>query len=229
MSGLFRYAAGSAALVVVLLAAFLIPGTSWDAATIAAVASLAASVALSLSIPKTFTGRGKSDAGRIATIGLSSVVLGGYFILSVGTLAIAALGIDRKFVWAALTVSVGWLVIGSLISRGSVQYIDTVSAEKTQDAPTRSMIMAELTAISFSCPEQFTADINRLLETMRYSASDLSGSPSTENATILSLVNDNLRLSCRDGDASLFRKAVLDIDEKISIRDARLKTARSKI
>jgi hypothetical protein len=191
---IFRYAAAAAALVVILLALVLVPNSSWDGATIVALILLAASVALPLAIPKILTGHGKSETGSLATIGLSGVVLTGYFILSVGTFALAVSSVDRTYVWAAVILSGGWLVIGSLMSRGSVQYLDKAFPDKTPNLPTRSMIMAELSAIRSSCPEQFADNLDHLLERIRYSASDLSEASSADNEQILALRHAHARL-----------------------------------
>jgi hypothetical protein len=226
---MFKYAAGAAALVVILLALVLVPKSSWDAATTVALVLLATSVALLLAIPKSLTGHGKSEVGSLATIGLSGVVLTGYFILSLAAFAFAAFGMNRTFVWADVVISGGWLVIGSLVSRGSVQYLDNAFPDKAQSVTTRSMIMAELSAIRSNCPEQFADNLDHLLEKIRYSANDLSEAPSAENESILALLTGDLRTSCRANDPSAFRKTILELEEKISGRDVRLKAARSKV
>lgn len=229
MNAIFKYAGAAAALVVILLALILVPNSSWDAATIVALVLLATSVALLLAIPKSLTGHGKTEVGSLSAIGLSGVVLTGYFILSLAAFAFAAFGMNRTFVWAAVVISGGWLVIGSLVSRGSVQYLDNVFPDKTQSITTRSMIMAELSAIRSNCPEQFADNLDHLLEKIRYSASDLSDVSSAENDSILALLSGDLRTSCHANDPSAFRKSVLEIEEKISGRDVRLKAARSKV
>ena len=229
MSEFFKYAAGAVALVVVLVALVLLPSSAWDGVTIVALILLAASVALPLAVPKSLTGFGKSEAGSLATIGLSGVVLTGFFILSVGAFALAVSATNRTFAWAAVIISGGWLVIGSLISRGSVQYLDKAFPDKSQSIPSRSMIMAELSVIRSCCPDQFADKLDRLLERIRYSASDLSEGPPVENERILALLTGDLGTSCRNNDPSAFQKALLEIEERVSAREARLKSARSKV
>ena len=153
------------------------------------------SVALPLAVPKFLTGHGETETGSIATIGLSGTVVLVYLILTFGTFLLAAFGISRTLVWGAIVVSSGWLAIGSLITRGSVQYLDRTFADAKSNQPTRALIIAELTAIRSSCSTEFGSDLNGMLEKLRFSASDISEVVCAENESILALLRGDLKAS----------------------------------
>ena len=230
MSGFFKYAAVAAAAAVILLAIVLVPNNLWDAATVVSLLLLALSVAISLAAPSFITGSGNSEVGRLSTIGISGFVLVAFFVLSLASFILAATGTTRTVVWAAIIVSAACLAIGSFITRGSVAYLDTAFPDRNDTNKTsRSKIMAELSIIKSTCPAQFTGDIDRLLEKLRFSASDLSDVASNENGEIFDLLTGDLKLSCRNNDPTLFQRSVLELDEKISTREFNLKAARSKV
>ena len=229
MNQFFKFAAGSASAVVILLAIIVVPKESWDAAMIVALLLFSSSVALPLAAPQLLTGHGKTETGSIATIGLSGTVVIVYLILAFSAFLLAAYGISRTIVWAAIVVSAGWLIIGSLITRGSIHYLDRVFSENTSGQPTRSLIMAELSAIRSSCPAQFASDLDGLLEKLRFSASDISGTNSVENENILGLLRGELTASCKNSDPSAFQKVYSELEARLSVREAHLKAGRSKI
>jgi hypothetical protein len=173
MRAFFRYAAVAAALVVILLALVIVPSGSWDIATFVGLLLLASAVALPLALPRALTGYGKSETGSLAAAGTNTVILFGYLILSLITFVAAATGMARTYVWIFAILSGGWLTIGGSVSRGSVQYLNQTFPDRAPDAPTRFLMMAELSALRSNCPKEFADDIDRLLEKIRYAASDL--------------------------------------------------------
>jgi hypothetical protein len=185
--------------------------------------------ALPLAIPKLFTGHGKSETGSLATIGISGVVLSIYFILSASTFALAAAGISRTLVWTAAIVSGGWLIIGSMVSRGSVEYLNQAFPDKVLSSRTRSIMMTELSIIRSGSPTQFAGELDQLLEKLQQSASDLTEVASADDESIIALVRGDLKTSCRNNDPNLFQQTVATLKERICAREIRLKAARSKV
>jgi hypothetical protein len=145
------------------------------------------------------------------------------------TFIAAATGMARTYVWIFAILSGGWLTIGGLVSRGSVQYLNQTFPDRAPDAPTRSLMMAELSALRSNCPKEFADDIDRLLEKIRYVASDLLNDASLYNKSILAVVTGDLRSSCNNNDLNGFKGAIAKIENAISKRDVLLRSSRSKI
>lgn len=229
MSRFFKFAAAAVAVVIILLAVVIVPHGSWDTAAIIGTLLLASAAAIPFAAPSLITGWGKSETGSLATIGPSAFILTGYFLLSAVTFVLAITGADRTGVWIAAIIAAGWLVVGILMTKGSVRYLDRNFPDNPGVVANRATIIAELSGLKSNCPEQFVGDLDRLSEKIRYAASDLPHTIPTENDAILALVRNDLSSSCRDNNIEDFRKALMTIQEIISNRDVRLGAARSKI
>jgi hypothetical protein len=229
MSGYFKFAAIAAALVIIALALAIIPLRSWDAATFVGTLLLASAAAIPFAAPRFITGWGNSETGTLAAVGPSGVISSGYFLLALITFVLALVGADRIYIWILAIMSMGWLIIGSSVTKGSLQFLDRTFPNKPANTANRATIIAALSGLKSVCPGQFTNDIDRLSETLRYAASDLPNSVSPETESVLSLVKDELTLSCRTNNPDDFRRAVIAIEEMIAKRDEGLKAARSKL
>jgi hypothetical protein len=216
--------------VFVLIVSFLIlPNDTWDNATIFGVILLASSVALSLWAPAGLLAWGKTEVGTIASVGISGSVLLIYTFLSLLTVFLGAVGIERKYVWATGLIAVSWVIIGLLISKESIGHLDKSFTDYSPAKDSLKEIRNQIELIQAKSKPEFYDDIAGVVENLKYSASDLSDISVQNNDIILHIINEELRPAIEVENINAIKAACVKINQEIDGRNRLILSNRTKI
>lgn len=226
--GFFINLAGAAAAIATFgICSVLVSPDAWDSATIASIIALTSGSGLIVSAPQIIFGYGVSRTGNIASVGINGIILIIYFILSFISYVMAIKGIDRAYVWASTILSYGWFVVGLMISRASVNYLD-------DNFPSNSLVsfsiiaQEELSTLQSTCDNIFKKDIDKLVEVIRFSASDLGNLTDIINNQIIVLIRNDLNESVQIKNADKFSDSISKIKHLLALRENRIKIERTK-
>jgi hypothetical protein len=224
--GIYIKIAGAvAALVTFGICAVLVAPEVWDNATIASILALSTAAWLTVSAPPSILGYGGSRTGTLASVGINGFVLSGFIIFGVISFIMAMKGIERSYVWASTIFSFGWLFIGMLISREALNYLDK-SFPDQEHLSFNIVAQNELNALLKDCKNEFTNDIQQLIEKMRFASSDLGGKTNKINNQIILLIRDDLNQSIQQGNRGHFNVVLLKIRHLLKLRDSQLSNER---
>jgi hypothetical protein len=208
-----------AGFVVILGTLLLTPNASWDAATVVSILSLGASVSLMIMMPKELVGNDSSQRAVISSIGTAGVVLFGYFTLAVISVVIAFCVTNRQIVWVAAIVSIGWAVVGILICRGSVSYVDSRPRHVNSLS---SRLSKELASLAHGTSEDSKKDIEELSELIRFSATAVTQEPLRYDQEIEELISRDLVSTVQSGDTAGIQTTLMEIKKRIAAREQHL-------
>lgn len=228
MAPFLKYAAVAISLTTVALALVVIPKDTWDAAIVVSLLLVALSAALPLAAPKIVTGHGRSEVGSLASIGFSGITFMIFLLLAVCAFLLAIYNKDRTLAWGAIVISVGWLLVGVLISRGSVGYLDSAFNYAKPNGISRTDLIQELAIIKASSPASFVSRIETLYEKLQYAGSDLADAVASENMKLLSILKEEITSSCLNNDEIAFEKACSNFNQELSKREISLNLQRTK-
>lgn len=135
---LFNLAALVASVMVLAIAAVLIPDKLWSDATITSVVMFAFAVVFVFYAPSVISkSQTTNDAAQIAAIGPLGILSGGMLLLTAGAFVFAILGRERM-AWAMNIFSCGSFVISLLMLRAASNVVGTVVAHDV--APSKHII-----------------------------------------------------------------------------------------
>ncbi len=223
---LFNLAALVASVMVLAIAAVLIPDKLWSDATITSVVMFAFAVVFVFYAPSVISkSQTTNDAAQIAAIGPLGILSGGMLLLTAGAFVFAILGRERM-AWAMNIFSCGSFVISLLMLRAASNVIGTVVAHDV--APSKHIIwQSEIQSIGSRVVDAKSKHAMEMLaEKFRYAASDVPGGTPQD-----SLISDALQEIHQliSGDSAIDLQGKISIIEMLIFqRDIYLRTARSK-
>jgi len=227
MIGFFQIGGVAAALTVIGLSFALTPPGTWDPATVVSTLVLASAAGISVAAPQVLLGYGRSRTGTLSSVGLSSFVITGFFLLALVSFIQAITGVDRSYVWATSVAAIGWFAVGLAISRGAINYVDSEFPDVSKVSfPSTAQI--ELSALKSRSDEQFVADIERLADAFRFSASDVKSAATEENDQILLIIKNDLNQAILTNNMLAFGESVSRIHQLLITREGELKEARGR-
>lgn len=227
MTGFFQIGGVAAALTVIGLSFALTPPGAWDPATVVSTLVLALAAGIGVAAPQILLGYGRSQTGTLSSVGLNGFVITGFFFLALVSLIQAISGVDRGYVWATSIAAIGWFAVGLAISRGAINYVDSEFPGESKVSFT-SNAQDELSSLKSKSDGQFAADIERLAEAIRFSASDVKGAATEENDRILLVIKNDLNQAVLTNDMPAFGDSVLRIHQLLIAREGKLKEARGR-
>ncbi|MEQ1496982.1 MAG: hypothetical protein ABL912_14630 [Novosphingobium sp.] len=173
--GLFNLAALVASLMVLAIAAVLIPDKSWSVTAITSAIVFSMTVGLVFYLPSIVVKKQSgNDAARMAALGPLGGLTGCALLLTAGGFALALLGMDR--VVAVLDIfAVGSLAISGLMLRAATNVIGDVVAKHS--VPSKHIAwQAAIQGLHHIATDTLSkAALVQLAEKFRYAASDVSG------------------------------------------------------
>jgi hypothetical protein len=227
MKGFFQIGGIAAAITVVGLAFVLIPSGAWDTATLASTLVLASASGIGVAAPQILMGYGTSRTGTLSSFGISGFVIAGFFFLALVSFIQSIIGVDHSYVWATSVAAVGWAAVGFAISRGAISYVDAEFPD-VHKVSFPMIAQAELSSIKSERGGQFDAEINQLIDAIRFAASDSDNAAIEEQNQILLLINNELNQAIITNDSEEFGKAFSRIRQLLTRREGKLKDARSR-
>ncbi len=224
--GMFNLAVLVASVMVLTIAAVLVPDKSWSNAAITSGVIFTLSVGFIFYAPSILVkSQSGSDAAQMASLGPLGVVTGWTLLLTVGAFVLAILGMD-KLAWSLDIFAIGSFIISGLMQRAATNVIGNVATQYS--AP--SMHIGWQGKIQGSCSiasdAKSKASLEQLAEKLRYAASDVSVS-SPQDCQIDSEVKAiNEQLSADS--AANVQSQISKIEMLIAQRDIFLRSARNK-
>ena len=209
----------------VLIPWLVIPTDVWNTAIYASVVLLAVSTSLIFITPVLFGSRG--NAGGIAAIGPSFMLIVLMSVWSLGILIAAVTVLPVQWVWAGniVTVAIGiWglLAINAAVSRANSD------AKQNPDSRIEWRSMCLLLQ-QRSTDDGLKLNLNRLAEKIRFSASSIDNVAKTEETEIETIIYNTLPNEIgKPAGTSLADSLIGKIEELLLIRNQKLQIARSK-
>lgn len=224
--GLFNLAALIASLMVLAIAAILVPDKSWSAAVIssAIVFSLTVGLAFYLSsiVVKKQSG---NDAARMAALGPLSVLTGCALLMTAGGFSLALLGMDKAVIALDIFV-VGSLVISGLMLRAASNVIGDAVVQHCVASKHIAWQGAVQSLHHITSDTLSKTALEQLAEKFRYAASDALGS-TPQDSSIDSVVHDISEQLAANSAADV-QSQISKIEMLMAQRDVFLRTLRSK-
>lgn len=224
--GFFNLAAFVASLMVLAIAAVLVPDKSWSDAAITSVVSFALAAGLVFYVPSVVAKRqGGNDAVQMASLGPLGILSGGMLLLTAGAFVFAIYGMD-SLAWAMNIFALGSFIISVLMLRAAGDVIDNVAAHYS--APSKHIgWQGETQGLSsIASDTKSKAALEKLAEKFRYAASDVPGG-TPQDSLIAGAVND-IRDQLSTDSGSDIQSLISKIEMLIAQRDVFLRSARSK-
>ena len=224
--GFFNLAALVASLMVLAIAAVLVPDMSWSDAAITSVVSFALAVGFVFYAPSVVAKRqGGNDAVQMASIGPLSILSGGMLLLTAGAFVFAIYGME-KLAWALDIFAIGSFIISLLMLRAAGDVIGNVAAQYA--APSKHIgWQGEIQGLcSIASDTKSKAALELLAEKFRYAASDVPGGQPQDSliAGAMQEISDQLSADS----AADVQSQISNIVMLIAQRDVFLRSARSK-
>ena len=214
-------AAGLIFALTLAIAGILIPASAWYPALAISILVLALQLGGVFYLP-TRLSRTKPDAA-LASIGPLSTLIPLCIVLA-GAAVWAGLTLHEKLSWTLSLLSVGSLALGWILLGAAQDRI--ISASRPADDP-RAQWQTLIVTLGTTAPsDEAKTRLQALSETIRFSASSISGYEPEENAQI----SRTLNMLAGDHLEATEMLAQLDrIESALSIRESKLKAQRSQI
>lgn len=223
--GLINLAALFASIMVLAIAAVLIPEKSWSAVAITSAVIFALTVGLVFYIPTVVVKKQSgSDAAQIAMLGPLGVLTGCALLMTAVGFALALLGMD-KAVYALDILAVGSFIISGLMLRAATNVIGDVDAQYAAPGKHIAWQGAIQGLHSIASDTQSKASLEQLAEKFRYAASDVVGGTPQDSS-----INDAVQgISDQLGadSAADVQSQISKIEMLIAQREAFLRSARN--
>lgn len=218
-------AAAVAFAVSILIPWLVIPTDIWHTAIYASVVLLAISTSLIFITPILFGSRG--NAGGIAAIGPSFILIVLMSAWSLGILIASVTALPEQWVWTGniVTVAIGvWglLAINAAVSR--------VNHDARQHADSR-IEWSSMCLLLQKCSDDdgLKSTLKQLSDKIRFSASSMDNVAKTEESEIKTIIYNTLPDEIgKPVDMSLADSLVSKVEELLLIRNQKLQIARSK-
>ena len=224
--GLFNLAALVASVMVLAIAAVLVPDKSWSNAAITAVVIFALAVGFVFYVPSMLVkSQSGSDAVQMASLGPLGVVTGWTLLLTAGAFVLAILGMD-KLAWSLDIFAIGSFIISGLMLRAAADVVSNVAAKYS--VPSKHIgWQSEVQGLrSIASDAKSKAFLEQLAEKLRYAASDVPGG-SPQDGSIDSEVRGIGDQLSADSAANV-QSQIAKIEMLIAQRDVFLRSARNK-
>lgn len=224
--GLFNLAALVASVMVLAIAAILVPDKSWSTAAIASVGIFALAVGFIFYVPSMLVkSQSGNDAVQMASLGPLGVVTGLTLLLTAGAFVLAILGMD-KLASALDIFAIGSFIISGLMLRASVEVVSNVAAKYS--VPSKHIgWQSEVQGLrSITSDSKSKTSLEQLAEKLRYAASDIPGG-SPQDGQIDGVVQEIGNLLSADSTANV-QSQISKIEMLIAQRDVFLRSARNK-
>ncbi len=209
----------------ILIPWLVIPADAWNTAVYASVVLLAISTSLIFITPILFGGRG--NAGGLAAIGPSFMLIVVMSVWSLGILIASVTVLPEQWVWAGnvLTVAIGvWglLAINAAVSRANRD------ARQNPDSRIEWASMCSL-LLQRSTDDVLKSNLKQLSEKIRFSASSIDNVAKAEESEIETIIYSTLPDEIgKPVGTSLADSLVGKLEELLLIRNQKLQIARSK-
>lgn len=224
--GLFNLAALVASIMVLAIAAVLVPDKSWSNAAITSAVIFALAVGFIFYAPSMLVkSQNGSDAAQMASLGPLGVVTGWTLLLTVGAFVFAILGMD-KLAWTMDIFAIGSFIISGLMLRAAADVVSNVATKYS--APSKHIgWQSEVQGLrSIASDTKSKASLEQLAEKLRYAASDVPGG-SPQDSSIASEVQGISEQLNADSAANV-QSQISKIEMLIAKRDVFLRSARNK-
>lgn len=224
--GMFNLAALAASVMVLTIAAVLVPDKSWSNAAITSGVIFALSVGFIFYAPSMLVkSQSGSDAAQMASLGPLGVVTGWTLLLTAGAFVLAILGMD-KLAWTLDIFAIGSFIISGLMLRAATNVIGNVATQYS--APSRHIgWQGEVQgSCSIASDAKSKASLEQLAEKLRYAASDVTGGTPQDSSidSEVSAISDQLSADS----AANVQSQISKIEILIAQRDVFLRSARNK-
>lgn len=214
-------------LATLLVGYLVIPDRNTGALAIISLLMLCAAVALPFIASDVLYGGARSNAARIASVGIIMTVFGIAVLAGLIAFILAAFSGSRTLSMIGIVISAAALAGGILLTRSSAQFHDEQVARQAIALP-RSEIEAALAAVAAGAPEAALGTIAAMLEKLRYAASDSALMPAELNRALLDHVNVALRSAAGAGDAEQLARLSGEFDRLLELRQHALLGLRSQ-
>lgn len=224
--GLFNLAALIASVMVLAIAAVLVPDKSWSNAAITSVVIFALAVGVIFYVPSIVVkSQSGSDAARIASLGPLGVVTGWTLLLTAAAFCLALFGMEKSA--CALDIfAIGSFIISGLMLRTATNVIGNVAAQYSVPSKHTGWQGEIQNLRSIASNTESKSSLEQLAEKLRYAASDIPGG-SPQDGQIVSVIKTiNEQLS--SDSAANVQSQISKIEILITQRDVFLRSTRNK-
>ncbi|MDD5385491.1 MAG: hypothetical protein PHG89_11530 [Gallionella sp.] len=224
--GLFNIAALVASIMVLAIAAVLVPDKSWSNAAITSCVIFALSVGFVFYAPSVVAKKqGDNNAAQMASLGPLGVITGWTLLLTAGAFVLAILGMD-KLAWSLDIFAIGSFIISGLMLRAATDVIGNVAAQYS--APSKHVgWQGEIQGLrSIASDTKSKASLEQLAEKLRYAASDVPGGSPQDNSIASEVQGISEQLNVDS--AANVQSQISKIEMLIAQRDVFLRSARNK-
>jgi len=224
--GMFNLAALVGSIMVLAIAAVLVPDKAWSTAAITSVAIFALAVGIVFYAPSVVVkSQSGSDAAQIASLGPLGVITGLTLLLTAGAFCIALFGMEMLAL--ALDIfSIGSLIISGLMLRAALNVVGNVASQYSVPSK-HTRWQGEIQSLrSIASDTESKSSLEQLAEKLRYAASDVPGG-SPQDGQIDSEVRAISEQLSADSAANVQSK-ISKIEMLIAQRDVFLRSARNK-
>lgn len=208
------------------IAWIVIPVPAWTSAAFGAVVLLAGLVGAIFWFPLGNRSTKGSDAATLASIGPISSALGLLIPWAAAAVLVALAG-HSTAAWVMNVLTLGFLVVAFSLLKATLSVVNRVSGGSTGPS-NRTVWIAQIESLDLGAADQNTRDqVHRLVERLRYGASEIPGKVSDESPAIEQGI-EALATALGEGQGDHALKRIAALDMLISNRDAGLRAARSK-
>lgn len=224
--GFFSLAALVGSVMVLAIAAFLVPDKSWSNATITSTFIFALAVGFVFYAPSMLVkSQNGIDAAQIATLGPLGVVTGLTLLLTASAFVLAILRLDM-LAWAIDILAIGSFIISVLLLSAAADVVSNVAAKYSVPSKHTGWQSEVQVLRSIASDAKSKAILEQLEEKLRYAASDVPGG-SPQDSSIDSEVR-SIGDQLRTNSSANLQSQIAKIEMLIAQRDVFMRTARNK-
>ena len=221
--GWINLAAIIISIMVLAIAAILVPDKSWNATSIFAILTFSLALGFVFYIPTMLVKRQSgNDAAQMASIGPLGIITGGVILLTSIAFVLAMQDLNKP-AWVMEILAIGLFIVSGLMLRASTDVIGNAQSLLSRHARWQGTIQG----LSFIATDNHSKTaLEQLSEKLRYAANDIPSGTQQDNQIEIELQALSSQLNANAGENAISQ--ISKINVLISQREVILRSARSR-